>query len=120
MASPRTNFEAPSIAPKKPLSSSSALRRSRGLLVDQAGIEVGDRHLLAGHRVEMEAGGDFGDAARTLGDDHEVHDDEDCEHDDADHEIAAHHEAAERLDDMAGRVRAPRGRGQGSTVWRRG
>src|SRR2546423_14116311 len=27
MASPRTNFEAPSMAPKKPLSSSSALRR---------------------------------------------------------------------------------------------
>jgi hypothetical protein len=37
---------------------------------------------------------------------HEVHDDEDREHDDADHEVAAHHELAERLDDVAGGGRA--------------
>ena len=77
--------------------------RFGGLFVDQAGGEVGvDRHLLAGHRVQLEAGGDFGDTARTLGDDDEVHDDQDREHDDADHEIAGHHEVAERLDDVAG------------------
>ncbi|MGY4485651.1 hypothetical protein ACVWWR_004842 [Bradyrhizobium sp. LM3.2] len=77
------------------------------LLVDQAGGEIGvDRHLLAGHGVKVEAGRDFGDTARTLGDDDEVDDDQDGEHDDADDEIAAHHEAAEGLDDVTGRVRA--------------
>ena len=73
------------------------------LLVDQAGGEIGvDRHLLARHGVEVEARRDFGDAARTLGDDDEVHDHQDREHDDSDHEIAAHHEIAEGLDDVAG------------------
>ncbi|MBN8751603.1 MAG: branched-chain amino acid ABC transporter permease, partial [Variovorax sp.] len=73
------------------------------LLVDQSGGEIGvDRHLLAGHGVEVEARRHFGDAAGALGDDHEVHDHQDREHDQADHEIAAHHEVAERLDDVAG------------------
>jgi len=73
------------------------------LLVDQAGGEIGvDRHLLARHGVEVEAGGDFRDAPRTLGDDDEVHDHEDREDDNPNHEIAAHHEIAERLDDVAG------------------
>ncbi len=80
---------------------------ARVVLVDQAGGQIGvDRHLLAGHGIEVEARRDFGDAAGALGDDHEVHDDEDREHDDADHEIAAHHEIAERLDDVAGGRRA--------------
>src|SRR5580692_12888538 len=75
----------------------------RFLLVDQAGGEIGvDRHLLARHGVQMEPGGDFGDAAGALGDDYEIHDHQDREDDDADDEIAAHDEAAERLDDMAG------------------
>ncbi len=79
----------------------------RDLLVDQAGGEVGvDRHLLAGHRVEVEACRDFGDTARTLGDDDEIHRDQDREDDDPDHEIAAHHEVAEGLDDVAGGVGA--------------
>ena len=45
-----------------------------GLVVgDLAGVEVGvDRHLLAGHGVEGEAGGDLGDAAGAVGDDHEL------------------------------------------------
>ena len=78
-----------------------------GLLVDQAGGEVGvDRHLLAGHGVQLEAGRYFGDAPRTLGDDDEVHDHQDREHDNSDHEVAAHHEVAERFDDVAGRRRA--------------
>ncbi len=75
--------------------------------VDQAGGKVGvDRHLLAGHGVEVEARRDFGDAAGALGDDDEVHDHQDDEDDDADHEVAGHHEVAERLDDVAGGVGA--------------
>ena len=77
------------------------------LLVDQAGGEIGvDRHLLAGHGIQMETGRDFGDAARTLGDDDEIHGDQDREHDNSDHEIAAHHEIAEGLDDVPGGVGA--------------
>src|SRR5882672_5308755 len=88
MASPRTNLEAPSMAPTTGLG-----------LVDHAGRQVGvDRHLLAAHRVEVEAGGDFGDTAGALGDDDEIHDHQDHEDDDADDEIAAHHEIAEGLD----------------------
>ena len=41
---------------------------------------------------------------RALGDDDEVHDHQDREHDHPDDEVAAHHEAAEGLDDVAGRV----------------
>ena len=74
------------------------------LLVDQAGGQVGvDRHLLAGHGVQAEARRHFGDAARTLGDDHEVHDHQDGEDDQADDEIALHDQLAEGLDDIAGR-----------------
>ena len=65
-----------------------------------------DRHLLAGHRVQREPRRDFRDPARTLGDDHEVHNDQDDEHHHADNEIASHHEAAKDLDDVAGRLRA--------------
>src|SRR3546814_11432982 len=69
---------------------------ARLALVDQAGREVGvDRHLLARHGIQAEAGGDVGDAPGALGDDHEVHDHQDAEDDDADDEVAAHHEAAE-------------------------
>ena len=74
--------------------------------IDHPGGEIGvDRHLLAGHGVEGEAGGDFGDAARTLRDDHEVHDDQDDKDHDPDDEVAAHHKVAERLDDVAGSFR---------------
>ena len=75
---------------------------ARRVLVDQADREVGvDRHLLPRHRVEREAGRDLGDPPRALGDDDEVHDDEDREHDQPDDVVPAHHEAAERLDDVA-------------------
>ena len=95
MASPRTNFEAPSIEPKKELSSSSSRRRCCALFVDQAGREIGvDRHLLAGNGVEGEARADFGDTRRALGDDEEIDRDQDEEDDDADDEIAAHDETA--------------------------
>ena len=77
------------------------------VFVDQAGGEIGvDGHLLAGHGVEVEARRDFGDTARTLGDDDEIDDHQDGEDDDADDEIAAHDEIAEGLDDVAGGVGA--------------
>src|SRR6185437_11858447 len=80
---------------------------ARLFLVDRAGRQLGvDRHLFAGHGIEMKARGHFRDAAGALGDDHEIHDHQDREHDDAYHEIAAHHEIAECLDDVAGGVGA--------------
>ena len=71
-------------------------------LIDQAGIEIGiDRHLLAGHAVQREPRGDFGDAARALGDDDKIDDDQNRENDDADGVVAADHERAERFDHAA-------------------
>ncbi len=71
-------------------------------LRDGAGVQVGvDGHLLAGHGVEGEAGGDFADALGALGDDDELDDDEDQEDHEPDHEAAAGDEAAERLNDSA-------------------
>ena len=76
---------------------------ARLLLGDLPGVEVGvDRHLLARHGVEGEAGGDLGDAAGAVGDHHELDDDEDEEDDEADDDVAADDELAERLDDVAG------------------
>ncbi len=69
---------------------------------EQAGRKIGvDRHLLARERVEGEARRDFGDAARALGDHHQIDDHQDQEHKDADGEIAADQESAEGLDDHA-------------------
>ena len=92
------------MAPKKPDFVLETLAAAARLgLVDQAGGEVGvDRHLLAGHGIEVEARRDLRDATRALRDDHEIHDHQDREHDDADDEIAAHHQIAEGLDDVAG------------------
>ena len=73
------------------------------VLVDEAGVQVGvDRHLLAGHGVEGEPGADLGDPAGTVGDDHELDDDEDQEDHQADDERAADDEVAERVDHLAG------------------
>ena len=75
------------------------------VLVDRAGAHVGvDGHLLAGHGVEGEARRHLGDSLRALGDHDELHDGDDEEDHGADHEVAAHHEVAERVDDRA-RVR---------------
>ena len=53
-------------------------RRLRFVVGDQAGVEVGvDRHLLAGHRVEREAGADLGHATGTVRDHDELDHDED-------------------------------------------
>ena len=60
------------------------------VLVDEAGVEVGvDRHLLAGHGVEGEAGSDLGDAAGTVGDDDELDDRQDQEDHETDDQGAA-------------------------------
>ena len=80
---------------------------ARLLLVDEAGGEICvDCHLLAGHGIESEPRRNFRDAARTLGDDDEIHDDKDRKDDDADDEVALHHEIAEGLDDLAGAASA--------------
>ncbi len=80
---------------------------ARLLLVNEARGQVGvDRHLLAGHGVQMEARGHFGDAAGALGDDDEVHDHQNRKDDDANDEIAGHDEIAEGLNDVAGGVGA--------------
>ncbi len=79
----------------------------RLLVVDEAGREIRvDRHLLARDRVQGEAGADLGDAGRALGDHQEVHGDQDGEDHQADHEVAAHDELREALDDVAGGVDA--------------
>ena len=106
MASPRTNLEAPSIAPKKPDSSSSVFRRRRASF---SSIRPAERSAsiaicLPGIEFEVKACGHLGDAAGALGDDDEIHDHQDGENDDADDEVAAHDELAERLDDVAGGV----------------
>ncbi len=73
------------------------------LLVDEAGVEVGvDGHLLAGHRVEGEAGAHLGDAAGTVGDDDELDDEQDREHDQADDQRATDDEVAEGVDHLPG------------------
>ena len=88
------------------------------LVVDEAGGEVGvDRHLLAGDGIEGEAGADLGDARGALGDDDEIDRHQDEEDDDADDEIAAHDEAREALDDVAGGVNAVAAAATGSGAW---
>ena len=79
------------------------LRRcARFGLGDEAGVEVGvDGELLAGHRVEREARGDFGDASRAVGDDDELDDDQDREDHDADRVVAADDDVAERFDHLS-------------------
>ncbi len=106
MASPRTNLEAPSIAPKKPDSSSSVFRRRRASL---SSIRPAERSAsiaicFPGIEFEVKACGHLGDAARALRDNDEIHDHQNGEDDDADDEVAAHDELAERLDDVAGSV----------------
>ena len=83
IASPRTNFEAPSMEPKKALSSSSSRRRRCASFSSiRSGRQIGvDRHLLAGNGIEGEARADFGDARGALGDDEEVDRDQDDEDD---------------------------------------
>ncbi len=77
-----------------------------GCLVERAGLQLSvDGHLLARHGVQAEPGRDLGDAPRALGDDHEVHHQQDGEQDQPDHHVAAHEESAERCHHMPGRGR---------------
>jgi hypothetical protein len=74
---------------------------------EQPGVQIGvDRHLLARQRVEREARGDFGYAARALGDDDQVDDHQHDKDEQADDIIAADQHLAERLDHMSCRRRA--------------
>ena len=57
---------------------------------------------LAGHSVERKARGDLSDAAGTFRDDDEVDADENQEDHEADGVVAADHERAERMNDLAG------------------
>ncbi len=54
-----------------------------------------DRHLFAGHRIERETRGDFGDALRAGRDHHELDHDQHREGDQPDDEVAAHDELPE-------------------------
>ncbi len=77
------------------------------LVIDRARRHVAvDGELLAGHPVQREARADLGHPRRALGDDHEVHDQQHAEHHEPERDGAAHDEAREALDDVAGRVGA--------------
>ena len=74
----------------------------RLVFVDQPCAHIGiNRHLLAGHRIQREAGGDFGDTGRTLCNHDEVDDDQDGKDHHSDDEVARHDELGETLDHIA-------------------
>ena len=104
MASPFTNFMAPSMAPKSWLSFSTSPRRrlasSRSML--PARMSASMDICLPGMASSVKRADDFGDALRALGDDDELHDGDDQEDHEADDEVAADDELAEGLDDVAG------------------
>ena len=79
-------------------------RRFSGLgFVDDAGVEIGvDGHLFAGHRIQSESSGDFGDSRGAFGDDRELNDHDDDEDDDADGQRALGDEIGEGVDHLAG------------------
>ena len=109
MASPLTNFMAPSIEPKN-CDSRESMRPAppRLVVVDVAGAQLGvDRHLLAGHGVQREAGAHLGHPLGALRDDDELDDREDEEDDGADDQVARDHEVAEGVDEVAGVGLAP-------------
>ena len=108
MASPRTEFRGTVHGPEKGTLVFQRLAAGFGFaFVDQPGRQVGvDRHLLAGHCVQGETRGNLGDTAGTLGDDDEVDDHQNGKDDNPDDEIAAHHQVAEGLDDIAGSCRS--------------
>ena len=75
------------------------------VLGDEARRQVGiDRHLLARHGIKGEAGRDLGDPCRALGDNHEVHHQDDGEDDHPDDEVAPHHQLTEGSDHLTGRI----------------
>ncbi len=76
--------------------------------------------MFAGHGIEGETGGDFGDAPGAFGDDDEVDKDEDAKDDETHDVIAPDDEIAEGLDDVPGvtiqQDQTSRGNIQGKTV----
>ena len=73
-------------------------------LVDQPRIEIGvDRHLFAGQSVQCETRRHFRNAHRAMVDDDVLDRDQNQEDHRANNVVAAHHEAAERLDHMSRR-----------------
>ena len=71
-------------------------------LVDDSRVEFRvDGHLFSRHRIEGETRRDFRDAARALGDDHEIDHDQNQEDDRADDVVPTNHEMPERVDDGA-------------------
>ena len=85
------------------------------LFIDQAGRQVGvDCHLFTRHGVQGETGSNFCYAFCTLGDNDELHQNDDQEDDDADDNVALDNEFTECLDDLtciaASRQNQARGR----------
>ncbi len=76
---------------------------SRFGFVDDSGVEVGvDGHLFAGHRVQGESSGNFGNSRGAFGDDGKLDDHDDDEDDDADGQGTLGDEIGEGVDDFAG------------------
>ena len=76
------------------------------IFVNQPSRQIGiNRHLLAGHGVQAEARGDFGDASATLGDNNEIHDQQDEEDNQANRDIAPHQKAAKGGNHVSRRFR---------------
>ena len=71
-------------------------------LIDLPAAQVRvDRHLLARHGIQAEAGGHLGDALGALRNDNELNDRDDEENHQPDHDVAGDHELAEGADDLA-------------------
>ena len=72
------------------------------VLVNDASIQIGiNRHLLAGHRIQGEAGVDLGDASCALGDHKEVHDHQNRKNDETDHIVSANDKLAKGRNDFS-------------------
>ena len=74
-------------------------------MTEEARIQIGvDRHLLAWHGIEGEAGGDLGDAPGALRDHHKVDDHKNDENDQTHGVVAANHELPEGFDHLPGGI----------------
>ena len=104
------NLDAPSMAPKKELSSSSSLRRACAALSSiETGIEVG----VNGHSAcrewhqALKRAPTSAIRVAAFGDHQKVHDHQDREDDKADNKVTAHHKLREAVDDIARSVEPP-------------